>query len=90
MSDESTNGKGNAAPAPNLVDQLVLTYDRVPSTLTISGKVINNETALDMLNRAVRYYETVVRLEAATQIRQQQVEAAETEAVRRALAQRRG
>lgn len=61
-----------------LVDEIVVRYNRADGTMFIGGHVCNNDTALDMLQRAARHYETVLRLEAAARIRAEAMDAAQT------------
>jgi len=82
MFSEGGNGGGDQGsitlPIEQLVDELVLRYNRADGTMHIGGRVVNNDTALDMLQRAARHYETILRLEAAARIREQAMDATRT------------
>jgi len=91
MFSEGGNGAGDQGsitlPIAQLVDELVLRYNRADGTLGISGHVVNNEVALEILLRAARHYETILRLEAAARIREQAIDAGRTAEI---LARTRG
>ena len=71
MSEDNGNGNGGPAELSGLVDTLELRFDRSDGTMHIGGKVVNNDTGLDMCLRAARYFETLVRVAAAAQARAQ-------------------
>lgn len=71
MSDEQGVGANGVNGASELVDVLTLMYDRATGTLKIDGKVVNNDVAVEMCGRAMRHFETLVRVQAAADARQQ-------------------
>ncbi len=92
MSETGDNGSANGGAdqlirRKDLVDELVLAYDRADGKLTVGGKIINLEVALNICQQAARYFETQLRLMAAQQVRQA---AAEQERVRALLDRTRG
>lgn len=74
-------GNGNGAHALMTVDQLTLTYDRVSDALNIEGRLISDEVAVAMLERAKRVFEGRIRLKMALEAQQAAAEAARTAAV---------
>jgi hypothetical protein len=82
MSENGGNGEGggNLGKIPHelLIDELVLTMDRGDGTMKIGGKVLNSDVALDMIARAQRYFETLLRIEAVAQVKQQALDAQRT------------
>ena len=74
MSDEGNGANLGKIPHEALIDELVLTFDRGDGTLKIGGRVINLDVSLDICLRAVRFFETQLRLQAAQGAKQQQME----------------
>lgn len=71
MSDGHVLGANGGEGASELVDVLVMTYDRSTGALKIDGKVVNNDVAVEICGRAMRHFETLVRVQAAIDARQQ-------------------
>jgi hypothetical protein len=78
MSEDYGNGasgtNGARIARSELIDELVLTFDRGDGTMKIGGKAINLDVALDMCQRGVRFFETQLRIQAAAQAKQQMVD----------------
>lgn len=77
----SEDGNGNGLPDPeqlvrrkDLVDELVLTWDRMTCELKIGGRIVSPDAALAILAQATRFFETQLRLQAAQNIRGAQAE----------------
>jgi hypothetical protein len=75
MANEPTNGNGHSG-AP--VARLVLDFDMLAGRLSITGSVPNEDVALDMLARATRHYEGVVRFQQILEYTRQQQAAQRT------------
>jgi hypothetical protein len=75
MVDAEHNGNG---AEKKRIAQLILTFDLAASVLRIQGDIPNEDTALDMLGRAMRHYEGLVRLQQIQEYQRQQIEAAHT------------
>lgn len=89
MSDEPGNGNGTGASVPDLADQLVIEFNRSDGTMHVGGKVCNDEVALDMCNRAARYFETRCRVAAAAAAMQERAKEAQLAQVARDVVNRR-
>jgi hypothetical protein len=78
MSDGGNGDGANLGKIPHeaLIDRLELTLDRGDGTMKIGGKAVNLDVALDMCQRGVRFFETQLRIQAAAQMQQQQVDQA--------------
>jgi hypothetical protein len=93
MSDASDNGRGdngNIEPTirrKDLVDELVLTFDRATCKLEVGGRVLDYNAALAILGQATRYFETLLRIQAAALVKQN---ADEAKRVQDLLARTRG
>jgi hypothetical protein len=75
----SENGDGNGVHLDmvahsDLIDELVLTFDRATGMLKIGGRTINLEVALDICQRGVRFFDTQLRIQAAAAMQQQQAD----------------
>lgn len=75
------NGAGNGnervtLPLAELIDELHITFNRVTGGMTITGRVITDEVALMMLQRAANVYQARTRLLLAQQVQLQAQEAA--------------
>lgn len=82
MSEHDANGSERVTlPLEALIDELVLTYDRRDGTLKIGGRTISLDVALDICLRAVRFFETQVRITAAAAVKQQMQEQARVAAL---------
>jgi hypothetical protein len=84
--DDSGHGGGNGnervtLPLEALIDELVLTFDRRDGTLKVGGRILNIELGLMIAQRAVNYFETLVRVQAAAQMQQQQADKARVAAL---------
>jgi hypothetical protein len=89
MSDGNGANLGKI-PHKVLIDELVLTMDRGDGTMKIGGKCISNEVALEMCARGVRYFETLMRIDAVQQVKQQQTENARVQEMLNRARQRSG
>lgn len=77
-----TNGQELVTmPAAALVDELVLTYNRADGTLSVGGRIVNLEVALEICRRGAMFFETQIRLAAAQAVRQQQADQARVAAL---------
>lgn len=79
-----SEGNGNGAEhrvGIDLVDQLVLRYDRVTGTLEIGGQVLNDDVALGILQQAARVFETRLRIAAAREVQKQALDATRTQQI---------
>lgn len=85
MSNE--NGKGNGAQVTDneMVDTLVLTYNRATDNLQIGGHANSLDLMLDMLARATRQVEFEQRKAQALQIQAAALRAAEDARIAAAL-----
>lgn len=89
MSDAQGNGNGTGTPALDLVDRLELVFNRADGSLAIGGKVLGDEIALMILERAVRYYETRVRIIQARELQAEALRAAQMAQVTQDILNRR-
>lgn len=64
MASNDGGGNGNGGGL-EMVDEVVLTYDRVHDKLNISGRFNSLDLALDMLARATRAFEAQLRTQHA-------------------------
>jgi hypothetical protein len=78
MAEDQPNGNG-ADGKP--IARLALEFDMLAGRLRIVGTVPNADVALDMLARAVRYYEGIVRLEQIAEYQRQQLDKQRTASV---------
>jgi 16S rRNA G1207 methylase RsmC len=76
MADGNPTRKDNAQPATSAA-RIVLTFTASPWHLDIKGEVENYDVALAMLEQAKRHFEQQLRLQAAMQMQEQIIVAAE-------------
>lgn len=80
-SDGSDNGNGERGVEHQVVDTLVLTYDRAADHMDIGGKCNSLDLMLDMLSRATRVLEARWRAEQVQAMLQQRASAAATQQI---------
>jgi len=80
MEEPNSNGPVDGARI-DVVDELVLTYDRVAGVLTIGGRVINADVGLAICHQAARHFEQLLRVAAAQRLAAGAVEAARTQEI---------
>lgn len=85
MSKEDGNGNGVQSTASELVDTLVLTYNRATDNLQIGGHANSLDLMLDILARATRQVEFQLRKAQALQIQAEARQAAEDARIAAAL-----
>ena len=84
MSESGSGGDGalDARIArADLVDDLTIMFDRADGTMKVGGRVVNYEVALSMCERAARHFETLLRIQAATQVKQTMAESARVQEI---------
>lgn len=89
---EGANGNGLSDPGQlvrreDLIDELVLTWDRMTCRLNIGGRISSIDAALAMLAQAKRVFETQQRMQTVAAIKAQ---AEEQQRVQEIMARTRG
>src|SRR5258708_30263562 len=81
MGEQGHNGKGERGVEHQLVETVVLTYNRATDHLDVAGKFNSIDLALDMMARATRALEKEKRIQDALELQQRMQAAARTQAV---------
>ena len=64
-----------------LQDELIIRYDRATGTMEIAGHVANNDVALNILQQAARVFDMRIRMDAASRIHEQRIDALRTQQI---------
>lgn len=89
VSKENGNADGVESTQPELVDTVILTYNRATDHLTVGGKCSSLDCVLDMLHRATRLHEHKWRLERMAEYQKQAAEIARTQAILESMGNKR-